>query len=394
MGTIEKRSTKRKTMTTRSAMIRRLKRRRAKVLTCSILIFILLAAGITFAGITIYKNITLTKIDLREYTTLTYTGYNSRGTLHAEVKGDGLNKDFFDTVKIDISPNGNLSNGQEVILTYSYDEKMAKEQKLWISGTEKTVNMHGLPEATTISCEELFRNAKVTWEGISPEVAVTIENTSTDDFLKTVQFLPTDEKEYYAKGDVITLEAVFDKEQAVKRGYVIESGADGYKKEIVIDNVDEYITDASELTSDQIRQLEDNARGLFGDANEFGLRIFCEAHLMPSYENGNTTFRWTNPRLISVYFNVLTDQSYFGQLGVHMNDVKLVYDAPITQSDGVTASTEAVVRYDNLIRRADGTIELNLESGRIISASGSDRNIKKMVNNQEEEEYTSTKLSV
>ena len=77
-----------------------------------------------------------------------------------------------------------------------------------------------------------------------------------------------------------------------------------------------------------------------------------------------------------------------------MNDVKLVYDAPITQSDGVTASTEAVVRYDNLIRRADGTIELNLESGRIISASGSDRNIKKMVNNQEEEEYTSTKLSV
>lgn len=383
---------KRQPATTRSAMIKRLKRRRAKVLTCTILVFLLLVAGITFGSIYIYKNVTMTKIDLREYTTLTYTGYNSQGTLHAQIKGDGSFEDFFNTVEIDVSPNGNLSNGEEVILTYSFDQKMAKEQKLWISGTEKKVNMHGLPEATTISYEKLFSDVNVAWEGISPEVVVTVENKSNDEFIKTVDFVIEDEKEFYAKDDIVVIKAEFDEEQAKRHGYIVESGENGYQKEVVIDKVDEYLTDASCLTVDMVNQLDSNARALFGDANEFGLRIFCEAHLVPTYVNGSTTFQWINPDLISVYFNVLTDQSYLGQMGTRINDIKFVYDAAITQSDGVTSSAEAVVRYDNLIRRADGTIELNMESGRIISASGSDKNIKKMVNNQEEEEYTSVKL--
>lgn len=382
-----------KTLNNRSAMIKRLKRRRAIVLSATILIFLLLIAGLTTGGIFIYKNVTLTKIDLRDYTNLTYSGYNEEGILHAEIKDDGMYKDFFETVDITITPNGSLSNGEEVELIYTYDKELAKEQKLWVSGTEKTVDMHGLPEAKQVSYDELFQNAKVTWEGISPEVVVTVENTSQEDFLKTIQFQVKGDKEFFAKDDIVVVEAVFDEEQAKKKGYIIESGDNGYQKEIVIDNVDEYLTDASDLTEEDIKQLDQNARTLFGDANEFGLRIFCEAHLIPTYVNGNTTFEWTNPQLISVYFNVLTDQTYLGQMGTRVNDVKFVYDAAITQSDGVTSPAEAVVRYDNLIRRADGTIDLKIDSGRIISASGSDKNIKKMVSNQEEEEYTSTKLN-
>ena len=169
-------------------MIKRLKRRRAIVLSATILIFLLLIAGLTTGGIFIYKNVTLTKIDLRDYTNLTYSGYNEEGTLHAEIKDDGMYKDFFETVDITITPNGSLSNGEEVELIYTYDKELAKKQKLWVSGTEKTVDMHGLPEAKQVSYDELFQNAKVTWEGISPEVVVTVENTSQEDFLKTIQF--------------------------------------------------------------------------------------------------------------------------------------------------------------------------------------------------------------
>ena len=382
-----------KKITTRNAMIKRLKRRRAIVLSATIAIFLLLIAGLTMGGILIYKNATLTKIDLRDYTNLTYSGYNEEGTLHAEIKSDGLYDEFFDTVKIKITPNGSLCNGEEVELIYTYDEELAKEQKLWVSGTEKIVNMHGVPDAIEISYEELFKNASITWEGISPEVVVTVANTSQEEFLKTIQFQIAGGKEFFAKGDTVIVEAIFDEEQAKKKGYVIEPGEKGYQAEVVIDNVDEYLTDASDLTAEDMKQLDQNARTLFGDANEFGLRIFCEAHLVPTYVNGNTTFKWTSPQLISVYFNVLTDQTYLGQMGTRVNDVKFVYDAAITQSDGVASPAEAVVRYDNLIRRADGTIDLKIESGRIISASGSDKNIKKMVSNQEEEEYTSTKLN-
>lgn len=377
----------------RSAMLRRLKRKRRIALTSILVFFLVLAAVLITAGIFIYKNVTLTKVDLREYTTLSYSGYDGNGTLYAELNGDGKFDDFFSNVTITITPNGGLCNDDEVQITYSYDKEKAKEQKLWVSGKEKIVHMHGLPDANIISYEELFQNADITWEGISPAVSVTVTNTSTEEFLKTVEFQIDEEKEYFAKGDTVTIKAVFDEEQAGKLGYVIESGPDGFTKEVTIDNVDEYVTDASELTTDQIRQLDQHARTLFGDANEFGLRIFCEAHLVPTYVNGKSTFEWTTPQLISIYFNVLSDESYFGQMGVHMNDVKIVYDAAITQSDGVTSGAEAVVRYDNLIKRADGSIDLMLDSGRIISASGSDKNIKKMVGNQEEEEYTSTKIA-
>ena len=71
-----------KKITTRNAMIKRLKRRRAIVLSATIAIFLLLIAGLTMGGILIYKNATLTKIDLRDYTNLTYSGYNEEGTLH------------------------------------------------------------------------------------------------------------------------------------------------------------------------------------------------------------------------------------------------------------------------------------------------------------------------
>lgn len=378
----------------RSALVKRLKRKRRTVVTMEIITIWIVIAGLFAAGFFIYMNSTRIKINLSEYASLAYSGYDTRGTLFVELNDDGAYEDFFKSVSIDISPNTTLSNGDEVLITYTYDKKIAKELKLWVKGTRQVITMHGLPQATHLTVDKLFANASITWEGISPEVAVTVENISQDDFLKTVTFEIADDKTYFAKGDTVTIEAIFDNQKAEAEGYVIEAGEDGYRKEVVIDDVDEYLLDASELTSEQIKQLDAHARTLFGDANEYGLRIFCEAHLIPVYVNGKSTFQWTSPNLISIYFNVMTDESHFGEKEIHINDIKFVYDAAITQSDGVTSGAEAVVRFDSLIKHPDGTIDLNIDSGKIISASGSDRNIKKLVGNQGEEEYTSTKIEL
>ena len=76
-----------------------------------------------------------------------------------------------------------------------------------------------------------------------------------------------------------------------------------------------------------------------------------------------------------------------------VNDVKIVYGVTLTQVDGVSCDAELVVRFDGLIERADGTIDLALDSGNMISASHKDKFIKDIVHNgYTEDTYKSERI--
>ena len=342
-------------------------------------------------GIVYFLNSDLVKADLNELTSIEFNGYDSKGTIMAKVKRLKGYEKFFDTVSVGFSKSSELSNGDKVTMQYEYDKKIAKELGLKVRAKKKTITIDGLPQAIEISLDKLFENVVVQYEGIAPQVTATIKSSNTDEALKKVTYEILDEKEFYNIGDAIIVKASFDENEMLKEGYHIESGENGYEKTYSVEEVDEYITDANELSKEQIEELKKDAVSLFGDANEFGLRIFCDAKLMPVYKNDRTTFRWLNPEFISAYFSVLSNK-YSGEAGTHVNDVKIVYDAVITQDDGVSCNAEVVVRYQNLIRHTDGSIDLSLDSGSIISASGSDSNIKKLVRNTEDEKYESVKI--
>ena len=75
-----------------------------------------------------------------------------------------------------------------------------------------------------------------------------------------------------------------------------------------------------------------------------------------------------------------------------MNDVKLCYEAVISQADGQACRAEVIVSFTDIIQREDGSIDLNLKSGRIISADRRDANIKAIVQNKIDDDYESIKL--
>ena len=338
-----------------------------------------------------FKNSDLVKIDLNELTPVELSGYDTQGMITAKMNKIEGYDDFFDTVSVEFSKTQGLSNGDKVDMEYHYDKKVAKNLGLKIKADDEIILVEDLPKANEISLNDLFQNVEINYSGIAPLVTATIENKSTDPFLKNVKYEIQDAKNYYDIDDTIIVVAVLDEESARKKGYHVESGDNGFTKAFTIENTDRYITNSDDLTQEQINELRDNALSLFGDANEFGLRIFCDAHLMPVYKNERTTFKWVNPQFVSAYFNVLTN-NYMGEVGTHMNDVKLVFNAVITQDDGVSCKTEVVVRYQNIIKHADGSVDLALDSGSIISASGSDANIKKLLRNTEDEKYQSVKI--
>ena len=361
--------------------------------------FILIAAlTVCIAMISFAWYFSFTTLDMKKYISVSYSGYNTHCTVTPHVNALGENSAFLGTVNCKVEmdegrENGKIQNGDVVTIRSVYDKKVAGKWKIRVKNEEFKVDISGLEDGQEVSGEELFENVVLIYDGIAPELSVQIENKNTDEFLRNISYEIEEEKKFYDIGDIIHVKANITEEEAIQNGYAIEQGENGYEKEYTIESQERYLRDIGDLTEDNLKELNQTGAKLFGDAKEYGLRIFSEANLMPIWVNNKTTFTWTNPRLISAYFNVLKPE-YFGVTEVHDNDVKLVYMATLLQADGVSCQAEVVVRFTDLLKKADGTLDLSLDSAKIIAASYKKKNIKELVNDAYNEDYESTEINL
>lgn len=336
-----------------------------------------------------------THINLCDQTKVTLNGYDGNANIEAVIEPvEGL-EGFFTTVGVEFDKTEALSNGDEVKLTYSYDKEMAKELKIRVKGRSQKVKVKDLPEGSSLTPEQIFADVQVVFEGVSPLVTANIVNNTTDELMSTAEFVIVSDKEFYKKGDAVTVQATFDPEVLRTKAFELSSGTNTCTKDYIVDGVDEYITDASELPQELLDEMKLKGTTLFGndsgDANEFGLRIFCDAGIFYDTENGQYTFSWRTPVYLSSYFSMISED-HIGENGTHVNDVKIAYDTAVSQSRGETVSAEAVVCFRDIVRHADGTVDADLDSGYIISASRDDSEIKNIVRSQNDEQYTAVKL--
>jgi hypothetical protein len=346
-----------------------------------VIISILILAAATVTAAVLYNRLSYSNIKLSDMLQFKYTGYDGSGEAAATLVSPMEYTDFSKSVKAKLSSSSGLKNGDSITVTWSYDADTARQMKLRIDDTPYTVKVSGLKEPVKISDDELFKNVKITEEGISPYITVTAENIGTDSFLKTVKFTVADAEKFYAAGDTYKVSAAYDSKLASKDGYVMSS--DNPEHTYTVSQGDTYITDPAEITQDELSRMNQTASGLFTDkkAREYGLRIFREMNLMPVWSGASTTFRWESPKLISAYFDIRKSDSPDNDIQKHVNDVKLIYNAVLTQANGTSCNAEVIVRFEDIIGRQDGTVDLNLSSGTIISASARNANIKELISN-------------
>jgi len=353
---------------------------RMKITSFIIICLAGLGVGIwCFTSNTVYSLAAVTKISL--------VGYDSKGYVKAEIDGSSLTdeeqdlKEILETVEIDFSKEENLSNGEQIEIFYTYDEKLAEELDIEISDATTTFMVENLPQAEVITYEQLFSDIEVKFDGMSPALTAEVVNNSSHPYIQTMDYAIRNPKDFYKKGDVIIVEALFDEQEAVDYRYAVEAGNDGYSKEYSIENIDTYLMDYEKITDDMLDTLIQAGTECFTDANEYGLRIFSEAGRMPIWINKKTTFEWQNPYVISAYFNVAKEDA-LATAGEFMNDIKIVYGVTLMQADGVNCDAEIVVRFNGIMEKADGSIDLAIESGSMISASHKDKFIKDIVRNK------------
>ena len=355
--------------------------------------FVCALVAVLFTVLYVFLNdASKTTIDLKDVTHITLTGFDGEGVLTATVDVDEKYGAFYETVSVDFSKSSGLTNGDEVTISFKYDKNAAKTYNLKVKASDMHYTVSGLVAATPVSENDLFEGLDINFEGIAPLATASLDASNTK-FKDVVTYQIIDEKEYYDAGETIRVRAVFDAADLEKLDYKATVDSEECIKEYIVEDVDRYITDTDQITDEMMASLKKEALTLFTDANEYGMRIFCDAGLMPVYVNKKTTFKWSSPNYISSYLNVLREESY-GKTGTHVNDIKLCYESVISQADGKACKAEVIVRFQDIIIRKDGTVDLKLESGEIISADRRDSHIKAIVRNEIDKDYESVKLTV
>lgn len=340
-------------------------------------------------------NSSFTKIDLKDYTVVTLSGYDHFGTAEVHMDVGPTFSDFWSTVSAKADVISDLRNGDTLTISYDFDEQAAKDNRLKVSAEDTSITVEGLEEPNIIDHEKLYSGLNVIQDGLSPRVGLTVENVSDDTFISQIEYSIDSDRIFFADGEEVSITATIPEGMLDSHEYVL---ADKKTREPYLYMVSEpssYIMDASYITDPVLDELQSEGLKLLlnSDANEYGLRIFQqEAHIQAQFVGNKTTFRWENAYLISAYFHSVTDEG-LQSMDNHANDVRLVYGVTIRQQNGTSAFVEAVVQFTNLFTESDGTLNLNLDSGRLVSCTYRDKNVKELVSGVDDSAYDTVKLT-
>ena len=355
---------------------------------------------------------------LADYFEESYEGYNNLGKVRM-VRKDDMLFDEVDTIRLAqkeslitnkavendeylqfaagiaamIDKNEGLKNGDRFTVSYLYDKDLAKRLRINVDDTESVHVVEGLTDATALTADDLFRDLSVEFSGVSPNVELTITNNSTNSFIQTLVFNPEEYKEYYTAGETVRIRCYFNENERLSDFYYITTPAEECVRDYVVSGTDQYVSSLSQIPDEVIKEAIEAGKKAFVDANEYGVRIFCEAHLVPVYINQQATFRYLNPSLIAAYFKAVNPEEA-GKLGNDYNELDLIYRVSITQADGVTCSCEAVVRFNDFILNSDGSLKYDFSDPSIMSASYSNSAIHKNVVTKYEDTHSIEKLDI
>lgn len=226
----------------------------------------------------------------------------------------------------------NLSNGDVVTITFSYDEDTAKQIGIRYKGESMEYEVTDLSPVVEV---DPFADVTVSFTGISPNVYAEVVNNSTDSVISDLYF-EMDTYSSISVGDTVTVSVYMYEDEDYYAEYY------GYKftqtsKEFTCESVDYYASSASDVDSDVLAQMksqtEDVIEAYFATESEY-------------ITAGDITY-------VGYYFLSYKGTSSYSD----QNRIYMVYSASVSSTDDSfeTATIYLPVEYTNLIVYADGT---------------------------------------
>lgn len=319
-----------------------------------------------------------TTIDLNKYVIAEYSGYDTVGNAMIRLDTKQLEADYakkvkltskakqryqfdlmfydtdeFDEVAIDLlldncisyktENSSELSNGDTVSLHWKCNEKEASELfkvKLKYSDMSFVVEGLEIPEQY-----DPFSSYSVTFEGISPLGTATLEDENNQNFDYGI-YLDLDKRRELKNGDVVTVRVPdgYEKNSIARYGITLTQT----EQQVVVEGLDEYVTSASSIPDSLMQEIISDAERVFRDDSKDTYSFFHIDIEELTYA-GN-------------YFLNIKDYSTVGPFNSSNYLCVLLKLTAVINGEEKTETVEYyyMVAYSDLIKKADGSIEVDL----------------------------------
>lgn len=212
-------------------------------------------------------------IDLDQLVEVNFTGYNTVGTATASIDYEQYDQQLSEALNVEpeelylsleysactnafqISLNkaSNLSNGDEVTVSITYDNESIKDYKVQFSGESLSFTVEGLDELEEI---DPYEGLEVTFGGISPDGYVDYVYTGTSPYVSERSFI-VDKDSNLKNGDTVTISIESYNEQiAAQSGYRLTETS----KAFTVEGLDEYVQSYSEIPEEFLEYAKEEAQ--------------------------------------------------------------------------------------------------------------------------------------
>ena len=256
-----------------------------------------------------------------------------------------------------------FSNGEDVKIKVTYDETLMKEVNIRVENTEFDYTVSGLQEAKEI---DLFAEIEVVFHGISPYATARVSKNSEQGLIRDINYT-IEPNEKLRIGDVVVVTATVSEEKLERHGYIM---SDTISKEFVVEGVDKYITDFSEVSQEALDRMKREAvetvekectneySNLIKELRGAGIFDFAFEGVARDVMISAT---FDLPELTNMYFFVLEPGVSRGNWD-NINNIFLFYKvtAHMDTDEAMTRTAYTAVRFANAVLKTDGSIEATL----------------------------------
>ena len=331
----------------------------------ALLIAVIAVIVVAIVALVVVKN-QKKKVNINDYISVEYNGYETAGTAYVDfdetgfseavIKAQGKklknvkslddldwsdltdlmgssNWDLIDSITFDVKPDSDLSNGDVVTVTASWNEDYEKKAGVKILSKEQEFTVEGLEEVKEV---DPFEDIEVTFSGTPPYVYPNWTNNSDDDYLRYLWF-NFEDYDSLDVGDTVTLTVDESEENALANGYKFTQTS----KEYTVSGVDSYVTSAADISADNLDSMKNEATDVldayFANNNSY---------------IGNSGFSYEGS-----YYLVAKNSDTWGDTNV----LYLVFSTTVTSAENAFEPTVVYfpVKYTNIMALSDGSQSFN-----------------------------------
>ena len=320
-------------------------------------------AGAAAAAIAIPLAVMNSKtVKLSDYIVMTYDGISGYATPKSAVNTEELYnalageekdparlescKNFAESVSASVTGE-KVANGDSLEVNVTYDEELRKNMGYKVSGETFTVTAEGIDPGKSVN---LFENASINITGISPDATISVENKSSDEYLKTLEF--SADRASVANGDSVALKCNVTDEELAEHGYTTTSLSAMYE----VSGLSEYIgiEDITKSIADKL--IEDNKALIESETADNTYRIIYKLTDNAEYLTVPNTETAEGIELLELY--LLKRKPETDKTGNAENMIVAIYKADLKVEDRSETGYFAFIYPDSYVT-ADGKTELN-----------------------------------